>query len=112
MLSLSFFEAENYKQYCETMAAIPVTKDAPQLDASEQFQAVIDALDGANLHLMWNNEIGNKELPPDFRNFTYKTCIEVAQGTRDVNSASEELQKTWEVALQSFNPTTGLGITS
>lgn len=107
-----FFSAENYKQYCETMAAIPVTKDAPQLDASEQFQAVIDALDGASLHLMWNNEIGNKELPPDFRNFTYKTCIEVAQGTRDVNSASEELQKTWEVALQSFNPTTGLGITS
>lgn len=39
-----------------------------------------------------------------------KTCIEVAQGSRDVASASAELQKTWNVALQSFNPTTGLGV--
>ena len=61
-------------------------------------------------HLMWNQEVGNRELPPDFRNFTFKTCIEVAQGSRDVASASSELQKTWNVALQSFNPTTGLGV--
>ena len=81
------------------------------MDVSEQFQDVLDALESADyLHLMWNQEIGNKELPPDFRNFAYKTCIEIAQGTRDVNSASEELQKTWDVALQSFNPTTGLGV--
>ncbi len=93
------------------MSAIPSTKETPELDVTEQFQAVVDALDSADgLHLMWNNEVGNKELPPDFRNFMYKTCIEVAQGSRDVDSAAAELQKTWDVALQSFNPTTGLGI--
>ena len=59
---------------------------------------------------MWNQEVGNRELPPDFRNFALKTCIEVAQGSRDIDSASAELQKTWNVALQSFNPTTGLGV--
>lgn len=107
-----FYSNDIYKDYCETMSAIPVTKDAPALNVSEQFQTVIDTLSKADsLHLMWNNEVGTRELPPDFRNFTYKTCIEVAQGTRDVNSAVSEIQKTWDVALQSFNPTTGLGIT-
>lgn len=106
-----FFSPDNYKQYCETMAAIPTTVDAPTLDVSEQFQAVIDALDKADsLHLMWNNEVGDKELPPDFRNFTYKTAIEIAQGTRTVDSGVDELQKTWDVAVSSFNPVTGLGI--
>lgn len=106
-----FFAKDNYKIYCETMAALPTTADVPNLDVSEQFQAVLDAVIGAQkLHLMWNNEIGSKELPPDFRNFTYKTCIEVAQGTRTIDSACAELQKTWDVASQSFNPVTGVGI--
>lgn len=106
-----YFFGDFYKSYCEAMSAIPTTAQMPSLDVGEQMQSVLDALENADsLHLMWNNEIGSKELPPDFRNFMYKTCIEVAQGTRDVASASDELQKTWDVALQSFNPTTGLGI--
>ena len=106
-----FFSSDVYGEYCEQMAAIPTTVETPKMNSSEQFQTVLDALSAADYtHLMWNQEVGNRELPPDFRNFTYKTCIEVAQGSRDVNSASAELQKTWNVALQSFNPTTGLGV--
>lgn len=106
-----FFSSDVYGAYCEAMAAIPTTVETPKMNSSEQFQAVLDALSAADYtHLMWNQEVGNRELPPDFRNFTYKTCIEVAQGSRDVASASSELQKTWNVALQSFNPTTGLGV--
>ena len=106
-----FFSSDVYGAYCEAMAAIPTTVETPKMNSSEQFQSVLDALSAADYtHLMWNQEVGNRELPPDFRNFTYKTCIEVAQGSRDVASASSELQKTWNVALQSFNPTTGLGV--
>ena len=106
-----FFSSDVYGEYCEQMAAIPTTVETPKMNSSEQFQAVLDALSAADYtHLMWNQEVGNRELPPDFRNFTYKTCIEVAQGSRDIDSASAELQKTWNVALQSFNPTTGLGV--
>ena len=106
-----FFSSDVYGAYCEAMAAIPTTVETPKMNSSEQFQAVLDALNSADYtHLMWNQEVGNRELPPDFRNFTYKTCIEVAQGSRDLASASDELQKTWNVALQSFNPTTGLGV--
>lgn len=106
-----FYEDENYKQYCETLSAIPVTNDEPDLDVSEVFQEVIDATNEADdLAPMWNGRSGENELPPDFRNFTYKTAIEVLQGTRDIDTACEELNKSWNVSMESFNPVTGVGL--
>lgn len=106
-----FFSEAEYGELCEKMAAVPTTKVMPSMNVSEQYQAVLDALESADsIHLMWNTEVGNRELPPDFRNFTYKTCIEVAQGSRDIDSACEELQNTWNVALQDFNPVKGVGV--
>lgn len=106
-----FYEPENYKVYCETLSAIPSTVETPDLDVLDVFQEVIDANATADdLAPMWNGRVGDNELPPDFRNFTYKTLIEVLQGTRDIDSACEELNKTWQVGMQSFNPITGVGI--
>ena len=106
-----FYAPENYKVYCETLSAIPSTVDAPELDVPDVFKEVIDANAAADdLAPMWNGRVGENELPPDFRNFTYKTLIEVLQGTRDIDSACEELNKTWQVSMQSFNPVTGVGI--
>lgn len=93
------------------MSAIPSTVAEPTLDVSSVFQEVIDATALADkLSPMWNSMTGDNELPPDFRNFTYKTLIEVLQGTRDIDSACEELVKTWNVGMESFNPITGVGI--
>ena len=106
-----FYAPENYKVYCETLSAIPTTVDSPDMDVSSVFQEVIDANATADdLAPMWNGRVGTNELPPDFRNFTYKTLTEVLQGTRDIDSACEELNKTWQVSIQSFNPVTGVGI--
>jgi raffinose/stachyose/melibiose transport system substrate-binding protein len=106
-----FFQPDNYKVYCETLSAIPSTVETPDLDVLDVFQEVIDANATADdLAPMWNGRVGENELPPDFRNFTYKTLIEVLQGTRDIDSACEELNKTWQVSMQSFNPITGVGI--
>lgn len=106
-----FYAPENYKLYCETLSAIPSTVADPGLDVPDVFQEVIDANASADdLAPMWNGRVGENELPPDFRNFTYKTLIEVLQGTRDIDSACEELNKTWQVASESFNPVTGVGI--
>lgn len=106
-----FYEPENYKVYCETLSAIPATVEQPEMDVIDVLQEVIDATNNADdLAPMWNARVGNNELPPDFRNFTYKTAIEVLQGTRDIDSACEELNKTWQVGMQSFNPLTGVGI--
>ena len=106
-----FYAPENYKVYCETLSAIPSTVDAPKLDVPDVFKEVIDANAAADdLAPMRNGRGEENELPPDFRNFTYKTLIEVLQGTRDIDSACEELNKTWQVSMQSFNPVTGVGI--
>ncbi|MDO4293009.1 MAG: ABC transporter substrate-binding protein [Eubacteriales bacterium] len=106
-----FFQPENYKLYCESLSAIPTTVDKPQLDVLPVFQEVIDATETADdLAPMWNGRVGDNELPPDFRNFTYKTLVEVLQGTRDIDSACEEMNKTWKTAMESFNPITGTGI--
>ncbi len=106
-----FYAPENYKIYCETLSAIPSIVADPGLDVLDVFQEVIDANASADdLAPMWNGRVGENELPPDFRNFTYKTLIEVLQGTRDIDSACEELNKTWQVSSESFNPVTGVGI--
>ena len=106
-----FFQPDNYKVYLERMSATPTTVDQPELDVLPVFQEVIDAVNTADdLAPMWNGRTGDNELPPDFRNFTYKTLVEVLQGTRDIESACEEMNKTWQTAMQSFNPITGVGI--
>lgn len=106
-----FFEPENYKIYCEKLSAIPTTVNQPELDVLSVFQEVIDATTAADdLAPMWNGRVGENELPPDFRNFTYKTLVEVLQGTREIDSACEEMNKTWQTAMQSFNPLDGTGI--
>ena len=85
--------------------------ETPALEVPDVLQEVIDANATADdLAPMWNGRVGENELPPDFRNFTYKTLVEVLQGTRDIDSACEELNKTWQVSMQSFNPITGVGI--
>ena len=106
-----FFTPENYKVYCENLSAVPSTVETPNLDVLPVLDEVIEATGTADtLTPMWNGKSGNNELPPDFRNFTYKTLIEVLQGTRDIDSACEEMNKTWQVAAESFNPVTGAGI--
>ena len=108
-----FFAKENYKNYLETLSFMPTTVDQPELEVSDVYQEVIDAVNSADyLSPMWNGFTGTNELPPDFRNFTYKTLIEVLQGTRDIDSAVEEINKTWNTSIESFNPVTGVGITA
>lgn len=106
-----FFTPDEYKIYCEKLSAIPVTVNKPQLEIDEVFQKVIDAQGTADdLSSMWNGRAGDNELPPDFRNFTYKTVIEYLTGERDMNSCATELNNTWKTSMANFNPLTGTGI--
>ncbi len=108
-----FFSPEEYKPYCEGAAAIPTTVIDPELEVSEIFQTVIDAVYEADyLGPMWNSRVDNSELPSGFRDFVYKTVIEMAQGSRSIESGIEEIQITWDVAAASYNPVTGVGVTT
>lgn len=106
-----FYAPENYVVYCEKLNAIPATVDEPDMNVAPVLEEVIEATGEADeLAPMWNGRSGNNELPPDFRNFTYKTLVEVLQGTRDIDSACEELNKTWKVSMETFNPLTNVGL--
>jgi raffinose/stachyose/melibiose transport system substrate-binding protein len=106
-----FFGKENYKSFLETMSYLPTTVDATAVEGTPVYQDVIAAVNSADyLSPMWNGLSGKNELPPDFRNFTYKSAVEVIQGTRTIESALEEMQKAWDVAALSFNPVTGAGL--
>lgn len=106
-----FYAPENYAIYCNTLSAIPATKESPEIEGVEILSKVIEATQQAdNLTPMWNSKSGDNELPPDFRNFTYKTLTEVLLGQRTIDSATDELNKTWAVSASSFNPVTGTGI--
>lgn len=100
-----FFAKENYQYYCDALDIIPTTVDAPERQYSESARRMMEVLASADeVAPMWNNETGNRELPPDFRNFTYKTLIEVLQGKMDIDSACREINRIWEVSTRSFNP--------
>jgi raffinose/stachyose/melibiose transport system substrate-binding protein len=100
-----FFAKENYKLFLETMSYLPTTVDAPDVEGTEVYKTILAAVNSAD-HLgpMWNGLSGDNELPPDFRNFTYKSVVEVIQGIRSTESALSEMQKTWDVSAASFNP--------
>lgn len=101
-----FFAPENYVVYCDTLNFIPTTVAGIDSNAAPILKEVIEAVSNADsLGSMWNGRVGDNELPPDFRNFMYKTVVEVIQGQRTIDSACEELNKTWAVAIENFNPT-------
>ncbi|MGN0243752.1 MAG: ABC transporter substrate-binding protein [Lachnospiraceae bacterium] len=104
-----FFNDENYKMYCEKMSAIPTLKENPQLDVCEQMQSALDALDTADLKInMWNNQLGDNELPSEFRNYCYKVVTEVIQGTKTIDEGAAELDKEWASETLDFNPVKGI----
>lgn len=100
-----FFNDENYKYFCEKMNSIPTLKENPDLDVSEPMQLALDALDKADLKInMWNGQLGENELPPEFRNYCYKVVTEVIQGTKTIDAAVKELDKEWANETVDFNP--------
>lgn len=106
-----FYQADNYGYYCQTLSFIPTTVVTPTMEVSGVYAEVLDAVTNADtVGPMWNGEADTKELPPDFRNFVYKELIEYLQGSIDLDSACTEIQKTWDVSVESFNPVTGVGL--
>jgi len=106
-----FFSPEQYGIYTGALNLIPATKADPIMETTEIYGIVMDAVRKADLYMpMWNGRVGYDELPPDYRNFTYKVVVEVLQGSRSIDEALTELDKQWKISTQDFNPVTGEGL--
>lgn len=105
-----FFDTEVYGTFLEALSFLPTTVEMPNMSVSPLLQQVIDAVNKADyISPMWNGRVGYNELPPDFRNYTYKTTVEVLSGVKTVDDALKELDATWATSTQEFNPVTGAG---
>lgn len=105
-----FFSSEVYGAFLEAMSGFPTTVTKPEMTVSPILQEVIDTAAGADsLSKMWNGKVGSDELPPDFRNYTYKVLVEVLAGAKSIEDALAELDTTWAASTQDFNPVTGAG---
>lgn len=84
--------------------------DAPEIQYSAVGQEVLEDFARADsLGPMWNAEIGEKELPSDFRNAVYEQVVAFLQGRTDVETACEQIDRVWQQSTRQFNPVTGVG---
>lgn len=105
-----FFDKANYRIYCEALDILPTTVDAPEIQYSDVGQEVLEDLARADsVGPMWNAEIGDKELPSDFRNAVYKLAVDFLQGRIDVETACEQIDSVWKQSTRQFNPVIGAG---
>lgn len=105
-----FFAKENYRYYCESLNILPTTVDAPDIQYPPLGQEMLkDIACADSTGPMWNAEIGDRELPSDFRNAVYETVVEVLQRRIDVETACKQINGVWQKSTRSFNPILGVG---
>lgn len=102
-----FFQKDIYQQYCEARGIVPTTVDAPMIEMTsieQEVQADLAVSDWIGPY--WNNEIGEKELPADFRNLTYQIIYEVLLEQKSCDEACIEIEQNWQKSSLHFNPVT------
>ena len=102
-----FFQKDIYQQYCEARGIVPTTVDAPVIEMTsieQEVQADLAVSDWIGPY--WNNEIGEKELPADFRNLTYQIIYEVLLEQKSCDEACIEIEQNWQKSSLHFNPVT------
>jgi len=100
-----FFRKDIYTDYCSQSRMIPSLKEPITYDAGEQLnEALHIAATADDKQLMWNQKIGQNELPPNFRNFCYKLCNEWFLNVSSVEDGLITMEDEWANATKDFNP--------
>ncbi|MFV0503181.1 MAG: ABC transporter substrate-binding protein, partial [Lachnospirales bacterium] len=106
-----FFAPDVYGIYTSALNFIPSTIEMPDMTTSPLFEEVIASTELQDHGIIqWDGRVGYNELPPDFRNFTFKTMVEYLQDTISVEDALSQLDAQWSTSTIEFNPVTGVGI--
>lgn len=106
-----FFDKDVYGAFTKALSFFPTTVESPSMEVTPLLQKVMDAAEEADyLSQMWNGKVGFNELPPDYRNYTYKIVVEVLVGVKTIDEALDSLDATWKTTIEYFNPVTGVGL--
>jgi raffinose/stachyose/melibiose transport system substrate-binding protein len=99
-----FFSTEPYKQYLEKVNGISSTKESITYDANEAMEKVMKVSDDSKTvkTLMWNQHFGDNMLPPQFRNWFYKSIQETLSGQMSVEEMLEKADAEWDVQYKAW----------
>jgi raffinose/stachyose/melibiose transport system substrate-binding protein len=99
-----FFSKDQYKGYLEKMNAISATKDNITYDAIEPMKKAIEISNDPKTvkTLMINQYYGENTIPPQFRNWFYKTIQETLDGKMNVKEAMEKADAEWDVQYKAW----------
>lgn len=100
-----FFEKETYTAFCKRASAIPSLIEDISYETGEQMASALEIAKTADsIHLNWNQNIGENELPPNFRNFCYKLVSEWFLNVSTVEDGLKTMDAEWENVTKDFNP--------
>lgn len=100
-----FFASEQYVPFLQKTNAFPTTREKVSYDTSALMQEVIAMNNASDKGLSWDKGVGENELPPSFRNWTYKKVQEMLMGKLEPAQLVKDMDKEWAVATRDFNPT-------
>ncbi len=100
---IRFFMAdENYREFLSVTNAFP-TKDI-EYSSTELMDAILEMNNKYDKLLIWNVGVGANELPPSYRNWTYKKVQEMLTGKLTPEQLVKDMDAEWAVATRDFNP--------
>lgn len=97
-----FMADENYKEFLATTNAFP-TKNI-KYETTELMSKILEMNNSYDKLLFWNSGVGANELPPSYRNWTYKKVQEMLTGKLTPEQLVKDMDEEWAVATRDFNP--------
>lgn len=100
-----FFSKEVYVPYVETVNCYPTTKEKMEFNTDPLITDILKVYNTSEKALMWNVGVGANELPPSFRNWTYKKVQEMLMNQLTPEQLVKDMDAQWKVSTRDFDPT-------
>ena len=100
-----FFSKEQYTYFLKTTNAFSTTKEHMVYETTPVMAEILKVSAANKKYLMWNIGVGENELPPSFRNWTYKKVQEMLMGQITPQQLVKAMDEEWAVETRDFNPT-------
>lgn len=99
-----FFSPEQYTTFLQKANAFPTTAQHMEYSTSPLMEQIVELYNNTTKRLNWNEGAGENELPPSFRNWTYKKVQEMILGQISVDQMLADMDAQWAIDTRDFNP--------
>jgi len=100
-----FFSKAQYTTFLKTTNSLPTTKEKMVYDTTPLMGTILKLNNTLPKTLMWNMGVGENELPPSYRNWTYKKVQELLMGQITPQQLVQAMDDQWVISIRDFNPT-------